>query len=164
MTVSRHKGFTAIELVLVFFILFAVAGLLAVAIDVYRIRSQVGHCLDALQPAREVLERFYLDTGRAPMSADEILRHGLVMPEPPEYLSLLRLDGGRLELVFGNQASARLAGHTLALSPYTSASGEIIWHCGTAPLPAGLTGLAETSGPLSPQIVPRQYLPPSCRD
>ena len=73
-------------------------------------------------------------------------------------------EGGRLELVFGNRASARLVGHTLALSPYVSIDGEMIWHCGDAPLPAGLTGLAVPAGPKAPAMVPRQFLPSACRN
>ena len=160
----RQKGFTAIELVLVFVVLSVVAGLLALALDVYRVRAQVSYSLKAAQPAREALERFYLDTGRAPLAEEELRRHGLTMPGVPPYLASLTLDGGRLELIFGNQASARLVGHTLALSPYVSISGEVIWHCGDAPLPAGLTGLAVPAGPRAPAIVPRQFLPSACRN
>ncbi|MEE8108571.1 MAG: prepilin-type N-terminal cleavage/methylation domain-containing protein, partial [Gammaproteobacteria bacterium] len=64
---NRQQGFTIIEMVLVFVVLAVVAGLLALAVDVYRVRGQVGHSLEAAQPAREVLERFFLDTGRAPL-------------------------------------------------------------------------------------------------
>ncbi|MCH8895781.1 MAG: prepilin-type N-terminal cleavage/methylation domain-containing protein, partial [Proteobacteria bacterium] len=63
----RQQGFTVIELILVFVVLAVVAGLLALAVDVYRVRGQVGHSLEAAQPAREVLERFFVDTGRAPL-------------------------------------------------------------------------------------------------
>ncbi len=161
---NRQQGFTAIELVLVLVVLAVVAGLLALAVDVYRVRGQVGHSLEAAQPAREVLERFFLDTGRAPLAEEELTRHGLAMPRVPDYLSALRLEGGRLELVFGNRASARLVGHTLALSPYVSIDGEMIWHCGDAPLPAGLTGLAVPAGPRAPAMVPRQFLPSACRN
>lgn len=157
------QGFTALELVLVVALLIAVAGLSAVAIDVYRVRAQVSHCLDAILPAREVLEQFYLETGRVPLANEELQRYGLSLPDTPDYLSVLRLEGGRIELVFGNQASPRLAGHTLHLSPYVSADSEVIWHCGNAPLPAGLTSLAIPAGPMSQAIVPRQFLPPACR-
>ncbi len=160
----RQQGFTVIELVLVFVVLAVVAGLLALALDVHRVRAQVSHSLEAAQQAREVLERFFVDTGRAPLAEEELTRHGLAMPSLPEYLSALRLEGGRLELVFGNRASARLVGHTLALSPYVSINGEFIWHCGDAPLPAGLTGLAVPAGPRAPTMVPRQFLPTACRN
>lgn len=163
MPTPYSKGFTALELILVVLILIAVAGLSAVAIDVYRVRSQVSHCLDAVLPARATLEQFYLETGRAPLASEELQRFGMDLPQTPEYLSALRLDGGRLELVFGNQAAARLAGHTLILSPYVSTDQEIIWHCGNAPLPAGLTALAMPAGPMPQAIVPRQFLPPACR-
>ncbi len=160
----RQQGFTVIELVLVFVVLAVVAGLLALALDVYRVRAQVSRSLDSAQPAREALERFFVDTGRAPLAEEELARHGLAMPNLPVYLSALTLEGGRLELVFGNKASARLVGHTLALSPYVSINGEIIWHCGDAPLPAGLTGLAVPAGPRAPAMVPRQFLPAACRN
>ncbi len=164
LTARRQTGFTVIELVLVFVVLAVVAALLALAIDVHRVRAQVSHSLDAVQPARDVLERFFVDTGRAPVAEEELTRHGLIMPAVPDYLRALRLEGGRLELVFGNRASARLTGHTLALSPYVSVSGEFIWRCGDAPLPAGLTGLAMPAGPKAPARVPRQFLPAECRN
>ena len=43
----RQQGFTVIELVLVFVVLAIVAGLLAVALDVYRVRAQVSRSLEA---------------------------------------------------------------------------------------------------------------------
>ena len=85
----RQKGFTVIELVLVFVVLAVVAGLLALALDVHRVRAQVSHSLDAAQPAREALERFYVDTGRAPLAEEELRRHGLAMPGVPPYLASL---------------------------------------------------------------------------
>jgi hypothetical protein len=61
----------------------------------------------------------------------------------------------------GTQANAKLSvagGNTLGLYPGLDANYDVVWVCGTATTPTGVTGLTITTA----TNVPASYLPTSC--
>jgi len=73
---------------------------------------------------------------------------------------------GRVDVTFGNDVHADVFGNTISFTPYSTASGGIVWRCGAAPVPAAnavlLTGGGVTSAH-QPPSVPARYLPSTCR-
>jgi Tfp pilus assembly major pilin PilA len=145
----------------------AVAGVLAaIAIPAYQdytIRSQVAEGMNLAAAAKAAVAESYLARGVAPanraaagMSADAADTQGL-------YVDSLDIVDGIVVLTYGASAHASIAGRTLALRPYVSADGSVVWACGRAQLPfAGLTALGESNAATVTTIAP-QYLPSACR-
>ena len=82
------------------------------------------------------------------------------------YVTGVDVTSGVISVTFGNRANAQIQGLILTLTPYETGNLGMVWRCGTAPAPAGLS-LAGTIGgaPATyiPPTVPNQYLPSSCR-
>ena len=72
----------------------------------------------------------------------------------------VRIEGGAIQVTFGNRASAGLQGKVLTLSPTVVEDAPIVpiaWVCGNAPAPQGMT----LHGP-NRTDVPRALLPLNC--
>ncbi len=83
------------------------------------------------------------------------------------YVSQIELTNGVLIVTFGSGASAAINGLTVTLTPYETPGLDVVWRCGYANAPAGLSELGTSSGInvavyVAPTIPP-QYLPSSCR-
>ncbi len=85
------------------------------------------------------------------------------------YFYSVDVYNGTIVITYGNQASLRISGETLSLTPYESADGTIVWRCGLAPYPAGTVLMGTSAGSVvasyvapSPGMLAK-YLPPNCR-
>jgi type IV pilus assembly protein PilA len=69
------------------------------------------------------------------------------------------IAGGEITILYtGSQANSKLSGSTLTLNPGTDTNLDVVWVCGTATLPTGVTAGTGTTT----TTVLAQYLPASC--
>ena len=55
------------------------------------------------------------------------------------------VSNGVLVVMYGHEANAAINGLTLTLTPYETPDRSVVWRCGTAPAPPGLSEIG-TSG------------------
>ena len=74
---------------------------------------------------------------------------------------------GVIVVTFGNEANAAISGETLTLTPYETLSLNIVWRCGWAPKPAGLSPMGASGGGRTAAFIPSTvadvYLPSACK-
>jgi hypothetical protein len=80
-----------------------------------------------------------------------------------KYVSAITIATGGITIDYGNEANAtKLAPFTVGLTPGASVNGDVIWRCGTAPVPLGWNG-GTTSATAAATNLAGKYLPSSCR-
>lgn len=157
---SRARGFTMIELMVVIGI---VAILALMALPSYQerfIRDQIVEALPLADIAKppvaagwSTAQAFPADNAAAGLpAADKIVNN---------FVSAVALQGGAIHMTFGNRANKVLRGKTLSLRPAVVDDAPIVpvtWVCGYAEGPAKMTvkGKNRTD-------VPVAYLPLRCR-
>ena len=163
---SKQRAYTIVELVTAIAILVVLVGLAVVSIEIHLIRRQVRSALEVTAETRRSVEDVYRRTDRVP---ENLVATGT--PTEPElavdgFVSTVEVLDGQVIIVFGHQASARISGQSLVLTPYGTASGHVVWRCGNGPAPKGLEPLEKeirvTGSPSSD--VADWYLPPMCRE
>lgn len=164
------EGTTAIVIACVVggFVLVAIVGILAaIAIPAYQdytIRAQITEGLNlAAEPKVAIAEAISRqgeaprDRGEAGLSPDATDSSGM-------YVQAIAIDSGRVDITYGNQANARIAGQVLSLTPYVEQHGEgdpkIVWRCAYAPVPPSAT---HEISEYESGTVEVKYLPRSCR-
>lgn len=141
-----QQGFTLIELMIVVAIIGILAAVAIPAYQDYTVRAQVSEGLSLASGAKTALAEFYNHKGRFPTGNhnDSI---GLEAPGDIQgsYVDQVDIEGGVIEVRFGNDANALIGNEELHVSAVTSA-GSIKWVC-----VAGTSGLED------------KYLPTNCR-
>ena len=159
-----QKGFTLIELMIVIAIIGILAAIAIPAYQNYTIRSQITEGLSLADGWKTSISEFYAQNGTMPTSwtaagsATSIVGAATV----GKYVSSITLAaGGQIVVAYGgSQANKNLpATSVLALTPGLDANNDVIWVCGTASTPAGVT---LQGGATNTTTVAAQYLPASC--
>ncbi|MCZ2155248.1 MAG: pilin [Bryobacterales bacterium] len=87
---------------------------------------------------------------------------GAAATKSGKYVSAIDVTNGVITITYaGSQANAKLSAsgaNQLTLSPGENGNGDVVWVCGYAATPSGVSGVA-TSGTT---VVPK-YLPATCR-
>jgi hypothetical protein len=71
--------------------------------------------------------------------------------------SVTVLPGGVIEIVYGQNASAKINGNKLDIVAYTNSNNDVLWRCGLGATPSGTVATSTQN-----TNVPAQYLPTSC--
>jgi type IV pilus assembly protein PilA len=161
-----QKGFTLIELMIVIAIIGILAAIAIPAYQNYTIRSQVTEGLSLADGWKTAISEFYAQNGSFPTSFNSsggTTAVAVTASSQGKYVGAIAVTtGGEIVVTYtGSQANAKLAvagSNTLGLTPALDANYDVVWVCGTA---SGPTGVSFTAGTVSTSVS-AAYLPNSC--
>jgi len=164
---GRQHGFTLIELMIVVAIIGILAAIAIPAYTNYTIRAQVTEGVNMMALAKTPIMDAFLNNGEAPANREIA---GL-SPNPTDtvgkYVSSVDVVNGVVVVTFGAEANAIITGLTVTLTPYETPNLGLVWRCGIAPMPAGLSTMGTSGGGLAATYiaptVPPQFLSSPCR-
>jgi type IV pilus assembly protein PilA len=164
---SLQKGFTLIELMIVVAIIGILAAIAIPAYQNYTIRAQVTEGLSLADGWKTGVAEFYAQngtfptscsvTGDAPNSVMVCAGNGNTTGKYVLSVGLNPAAAGQVVITYGFQANSKITNLKLDISPGLSGNDDIIWVCGYAVAPTGVTGT-----PTDASSVAVQYLPASC--
>ncbi len=154
------QGFTLIELMIVVAIISIMATMAMPSYQDRVIRAQVGEGLALAEFVKQAVAAHR--TGQQHLPADNA---AAALP-PAEsivgnHVSAVAVQGGAIQIRFGNNANRNLAGKTLSLRPATVQAHPqvpIAWVCGQATVPKGMVATGRNATDL-----PAAHLPLDCR-
>ena len=167
MSQNKQQGFTLIELMIVVGIVGILASIGIPAYQGYTVRAQVSDGLQLTAHVKTQVAQSFLINGEAPADRTEASLTPNATDTAGLYVASVGVTDGVIVVTFGNEANAVIAGQTLTLTPYETASRNVVWRCGSAAQPAGLNPIGTAGGARAavyiPPTVPDAYLPAVCK-
>ena len=163
---TLQKGFTLIELMIVIAIIGILAAIAIPAYQNYTIRAQVTEGLSLAAGWKTAISEYYAQNGTFPTGSTTAAGGAagsvsVTGASSGKYVSSVVVGplAGQIVITYsGPQVNGKLAGLKLDLSPGLDSNNDVIWVCGTAPIPATVT----TAPPADATTVLASYLPTSC--
>ena len=159
-----QKGFTLIELMIVIAIIGILAAIAIPAYQNYTIRSQVTEGISMAAGWKTAISEYYAQNGAFPSGSTTATsgaanKVSVTGNSQGKYVSAISVGANGLITVqySGSQVSGKLTGLNLTFAPGTDANADVVWVCGSASTPTGVTlaGAPATT-------IPASYLPTSC--
>lgn len=163
----KQQAYTVVELALCLIVTAVMTAIGMSAYHTYRVRSQVAASILLTESIRAALAESYQREQRTPDSSNPSELIARAPAEIERWIESLAVVAGRIDLVYGREADAAIAGRRLSLMPYENAAREVVWICGNAIPAPGLEPLGfSVGGPQAAQIattIEARYLPRDCR-
>jgi len=160
-----QKGFTLIELMIVIAIIGILAAIAIPAYQNYTIRSQVTEGLSLADGWKTAISEYYAQNGSFPSNSTtsttgvtgDISVSG---NSTGKYVSQVQVTtGGDIIVTYsGSQVNTKISGKVLGLYPGLDGNNDVVWVCGSAATPTGVSSVVSTT---STSII-AAYLPNSC--
>jgi len=126
---KANTGFTLIELMIVVAIIGILASIAIPAYQSYLVRAQVSEGLDLAGPLQSAVAEFNYESGGFPAdNTDATL--GLPATYSGSFVSSISVTGPVVSIVYGNGASAKIAGESVTLTANEN-GGSLDWACAT---------------------------------
>jgi Tfp pilus assembly major pilin PilA len=138
------------------------AGIAIPAYQDYTMRVQVSEGLNLSAAAKAAVAETYLTRGSAPANRAAAGMTPDAFDTSSRYVQSVDVADGSVVVTYGNGAEMGLQGRTLVHQPYRSADNSVVWRCGWALPPPGLTPIGKGSTAAVTTVEPR-YLPSACR-
>ena len=165
--IRRNEGFTLIELMIVVAIIGVLAAIAIPAYQNYTIRAQVSEGINMTALAKAAIADSFVIDGEAPMNRLAAGMSANATDTNAKFDDSLNVVKGVLVVTFGHEANILISNRTVTLTPYETPELGLVWRCGMASEPTGLSPMGSSgSGTPASYIAPtvaEQYLPTSCR-
>ena len=166
-----QQGFTLIELMIVVAIIGILAAIAIPAYQDYTIRAQVSEGMSLAAAAKTAVAESFLNTGEAPALRVNAGMTATATDTQGKYVASVAVANGTIVITYGNEANAQIDALTLGLTPYESGDLSVLWKCGAATAPVGLSVMGTSGGGNAAvgndgtlaAVGFQQYLPSACR-
>jgi type IV pilus assembly protein PilA len=158
-----QQGFTLIELMIVIAIIGILAAIAIPAYQNYTIRSQVTEGLSLADGWKTSISEYYAQNGSFPTASGTSGGAGTIAVSGAsvgKYVGSINVStGGNIIVDYtGSQVNTKLSSQLLGLYPGLDANYDVVWVCGTAATPTGVSSVTKTQS----TTVSPAYLPTSC--
>ncbi|WP_129640884.1 pilin [Peristeroidobacter agariperforans] len=166
-----QKGFTLIELMIVVAIIGILAAIAIPAYQDYTIRSQVSEGLSLAAAAKAAVAESFSQRGVAPDNRTVAGMSATATDTKGKYVTSVEVAAGRIDITYGNNVNRVINGTILSITPYETQDQSVVWRCGNAGLPSGVTNTMGQGRGTTPtyaagnlaDLQNGKYVPSACR-